>query len=151
MSTNPESPLGEKDLPPKEPLDSNKNPKPQEAPHEKRQDTHSSGLYDYARSNTKDTIAYVILVVGIIMLFFEPFFGEVLIGIMIGLYFSEEIDYLVKNGNAFIEKQGMVRSIVLGVVALAFLIAAPGIYVGALLAALLKYLFGNNITPINKP
>ena len=79
-------------------------------------------IYNYARSNTGDTIAYVAMIVGILTLFFEPFFGGTIIGIVTGLYFSKEIIRPIKNIENFIEKLGMVRSLILGGLLLAFLI-----------------------------
>lgn len=105
------------------------------------------GLYQFARTNTKDTIAYIIAIIGIILLFFQPFFGCLLIGIVGGLYFSPEINFLLKHSNEFIEDQGMVRSVILGIILIAFFIAAPGIFIGAALALALKLLFGTQDVP----
>lgn len=109
------------------------------------------GLIDFVKSNTRDTAAYVLLVIGMVFLFFEPLFGGILIGLVAGIYFSEEINFLLKNGNEFIEEQGIVRSIVLGITALALFISAPGIFIGAALAIALKHLFGSNEEKENKP
>jgi hypothetical protein len=122
-------------------------PRPTSKDHE---DEGAKGFLDYAKTNTRDTIAYIILIVGVIMLFFEPFLGQLLIGIIAGLYFAVELDDLLKNGNTFIEEQGIVRSIILGVTALAFLIAAPGIFIGAAIAILLRLLFGGLPTSSSK-
>jgi hypothetical protein len=101
------------------------------------------GFFSYAKSNTKDTIAYIVLIIGIILLFFQPlFYGQFLIGLVFGLYYVDDIRKIFKDGNTFIEEQGMVRSIVLGVTAIALFISAPGIFLGAALAIILKNLFG---------
>jgi hypothetical protein len=99
------------------------------------------GLFDFAKTNTKDAIAYIILILGIILLFFERFAGELLIGVVFGLYYSHEIQSLFRNFNEFIEEQGVVRGIVLGVATIALFISAPGIFIGAVLAVIIKYLF----------
>ena len=104
-------------------------------------ETRAEGLFDFFKSNTKDSIAYLLLTVGLVFLFFQPFFGGLLIGLVGGLYFAQEIDYLLKNGNEFVEEQGMVRSIVLGITFLALFISAPGIFIGAGLSIALKLLF----------
>jgi len=49
----------------------------------------------------------------------------------------------LKNGNEFIEDQGMVKSIVLGCTAIAFFIALPGLFIGVALAMGLKYFFSH--------
>lgn len=99
------------------------------------------GLFNFARTNTKDAIAYIIMIVGIILLFFERFSGELLIGVVFGLYYSTEIQSLFRNFNEFIEEQGVVRGIILGVTTIALFISAPGIFIGAILAVIIKYLF----------
>lgn len=99
------------------------------------------GLFEYAKTNTKDAIAYIILIIGVILLFFERFSGELLIGIIFGLYYSAEIQSLFRNFNEFIDELGIVRGIVLGATAIALFISAPGIFIGAILAVIIKYLF----------
>ncbi|KIC75213.1 hypothetical protein DB42_AK00130 [Neochlamydia sp. EPS4] len=112
-----------------------------EADHPKKGEKKIHGLIDFAKTNTKDSIAYIIMILGIILLFFEQFSGGMLIGIISGLYYSVEIQELFSHFNEFIDEQGIVRGIVLGVVAIALFISAPGIFVGALLAVIVKYLF----------
>jgi hypothetical protein len=97
-------------------------------------------VYDYAKSNNRDTIAYILLVVGLFLLFFEPWFGGILIGIIFGLYFSQEITDVIVNHVEIIDKLGIARSMVLAFVLLVFLISAPFVFIGAALAVCLKRL-----------
>jgi len=101
-------------------------------------------LFSYAKSNTMDTIAYVLLILGIVFLFFREFYGGVMIGLVVGVYFSNEIISLVKDCNGYIEKQGMVKSLIVGGTLLALFISAPGIFIGAAIAAGLKYLIAGS-------
>lgn len=102
-------------------------------------------FYNYFSAGTRDLIAYILLVIGIILLFFEQYYGGFLIGLVAGAYFSEEINNLFKNYHEFIERQGLVRSLILGGVALAFLISAPAIFVGIAFVVILKYfIFAEN-------
>lgn len=103
-----------------------------------KHDERIEGLFSYAKSNTKDTLAYILLIIGIILLFFAPHWGAFLIGLIAGLYFSEEIIYIVQHFNDFIEEQGLVRILVLGALSVAFFIMAPFIFFGAIVGALLK-------------
>lgn len=130
MTVNPEN---------KDPSKIDKPEEIEEIPEKKEERFH--GLFDFAKTNTRDAIAYIMLIVGIILLFFERFSGELLIGIIFGLYYSMEIQSLFRNFNEFIEEQGIVRGIVLGVTAIALFISAPGIFIGAILAVIIKYLF----------
>jgi len=95
-------------------------------------------IYSYARSNTRDTIAYVLLILGIVMLFFDTVYGGLLIGAIAGLYFNVEILWAIKNVNYLIEREGMVRSLILGGTLLGFFISAPAIFIGAAVAVALK-------------
>lgn len=101
-------------------------------------------LYKYAKSNTGDTIAYVAMILGILILFFEPFYGGLLIGFIAGLYFSEEIARPLRKLEESIEELGMVRSLVLGGFLLGLFIEAPMIFIGLAIAVGLKQLITPN-------
>lgn len=95
-------------------------------------------IYNYAKTNTADTVAYVAMILGILIMFFEPFYGGTIIGVVAGLYFSKEIMRPVHNLEGFIEELGMVRSLIFGGLLLAFFIKAPMIFIGAAVAVLFK-------------
>ena len=97
-------------------------------------------LYNYATTNTKDTIAYVAMILGILILLFHPFYGGGLIGIVAGLYFSQEIMVPVRSFEKFIDNQGMVRCLILAGALLGLFIEAPAIFIGAAVAVALKEL-----------
>ncbi|MCB1114388.1 MAG: hypothetical protein KDK62_06500, partial [Chlamydiia bacterium] len=98
------------------------------------------GIYNYAASNTKDTIAYILMVIGIVMLFTHSFYGGTIVGILFGLYFSKELVEIFNNLNDLIEQQGMVRSLIFGGLLLALFIMAPSIFIGVALAVGLRYI-----------
>lgn len=98
------------------------------------------GLYSYAKSNTMDTFAYVFLIVGLVLLFFQPLYGGAIIGIVAGVYFSDEIAWVIRNANSFIESQGVVRCLIIGGLVLAFFISAPTIFVFTAVTVGLKQL-----------
>lgn len=102
------------------------------------------GLFSYAKSNTRDTIAYILLILGIILLFFQPHYGGFLIGLIAGLYFSEEIIYIANHFSDLIEEQGLVRVIVLAALFVGFFITAPLIFIGAFIGALAIRVFAPN-------
>lgn len=126
------------------PEDSDKEPFKSDKVEEKEKNENKMHLFSYAKTNTRDALAYIILIMGVILLFFERFSGELLIGVIFGLYYSLEIQSLFRNFNEFIEEQGVVRGIVLGVVTIALFISAPGIFIGAVLAVIIKYLFNSH-------
>jgi ABC-type multidrug transport system fused ATPase/permease subunit len=126
----------------------NGSPSSQEPQQPKREEKNKfegkiESFYDYAKQNKWDTTAYVVLLLGLILMFFIPFIGSLLVGLIAGLYFSKEIVYAAKNAKQLIYEAGNVRSLVFLGTALAFLIAAPGIFIGAAIVASIKE-FSNN-------
>lgn len=97
-----------------------------------------TNIGSFATSNTRDSIAYVILIIGIILLFFHAFYGGLLIGIISGFYFSSELIAFIKSANQLIDEQGIVRSLIAGGVLLAFLISAPAIFIGMIIAIAIR-------------
>lgn len=95
-------------------------------------------LVGYATANTRDTISYVLLIIGIILMFFHSFYGGALIGLIAGFYFSSEIMAIIKHGNDLVEEQGIVKSLIAGGLVLALFISAPAIFVGAALAVAIR-------------
>lgn len=87
---------------------------------------------DYLRDNTKDSIAYVVMVVGILLMLFDSYalYGSLLVGIIFSLYFINEISFLVMNIKDFVEEYGLVKSLVLGGALLALFIKVPFFFIG---------------------
>lgn len=112
--------------------------------HHIKEDERVEKIYNFARSNTQDTIAYVVLFVGIILLFFKPEWGGILVGSVGGFYFSNEIIALVEGANTFIDREGLIRSLILGGLLLALIIKATWIIIGVVLGAGLKKLLSSN-------
>lgn len=125
--TNPSS-----QIPPEKPQKVTE--KPQGTPDKPDNLEKPASFFQYVTSNTRDTIAYVILIIGIILLFFHPVYGGLLVGIISGLYFSEEIVSILNSLNDIIENEGIVRSLILGGLTLSLFIAAPAIFIGAAIA-----------------
>jgi hypothetical protein len=101
---------------------------------------HLDNLYSYAQNNTRDTLAYILMIIGIIFLFFYPLYlyGGFIVGVITGLYFSKELSYVFTTLNDRIEEQGVVRSLILAGFLLALLISAPAIIIGVVVAVAVK-------------
>lgn len=95
-------------------------------------------LYGFARNNTRDTIAYILMIIGIVLLLFHPFYGGLLIGLLGGFYFASEIVHLFQNAAHVIDDYGLVRSLMAGGVVVGFFICAPAIFIGIAIAVALK-------------
>lgn len=95
-------------------------------------------IVSYATANTRDTISYILLIIGIVLLFFHSFYGGILIGLIAGFYFSSEILAIIHSVNALIDEQGIVKSLIAGGVLLALFISAPAIFIGIALAVAIR-------------
>lgn len=95
-------------------------------------------LVNYATANTRDTISYVALIIGIVLIFFHSFYGGALIGFVVGLYFSAELLALVKNFSALVDDQGIVRSLIAGGLFVALFVSAPAIFIGMAVAVAVR-------------
>lgn len=102
-------------------------------------------FFSQASANTRDIIAYVLMILGIILLFVNHMYGGLIIGLVVGVYFSKEIVDLIQNFENFIDDQGLARSIILGGTLLALLILAPALFVGIAVVVLLRmFIFSEN-------
>lgn len=108
-------------------------------------------LLAYFKNHVRETISYILLIVGILLLFFEPLYGGVLVGVVSGIYFGNNIVGYIRQW-----KSGVCTScthnevahhvICLGL-AVAFFIAAPAIYLGAAIAIAIQQLFASPTAP----
>lgn len=102
----------------------------------------------YAQSNTRDSIAYVLLFIGLLLIFFQPFWGGLIIGAIGGFYFADPIIHWVRTFQDYLEREGLVKVLILTCVALGFLIVAPAFFLGAAGAIGIKFiLLGEQKTP----
>lgn len=111
---------------------------------EMRSNEKFQNVVSFATSNTRDTVSYIVLIIGIVSLFFYPFYGGSLIGLIAGFYFSAEILSLLHHFNDFVDEQGIVKSLIGGGLLLGLFISAPAIFIGiALAVAIRQILFPN--------
>ena len=106
-------------------------------------------LFAYAKSNKEQTIAYILLVFGLLfLLFFNNLLGGLIIGMVAGYYFAAEIVYYIRNMGQILGGQNQLRYVILTALLLGLFIAAPGIFIGALIVASFKQVFygpGDNL------
>ncbi|MCE5318766.1 MAG: hypothetical protein LLG04_15565 [Parachlamydia sp.] len=94
----------------------------------------------YASSNTRDMLAYILMLTGLFLLFYQPAYAGALIGVIFGLYFAPEIAGLFKTYSQWIDKLGLVRTLILAGLLIAFFISAPFIFFGAIVAVAVRQL-----------
>jgi hypothetical protein len=97
-------------------------------------------MFDYTKSNKEQIITYTLLGLGILFMLFMygSMLGELLIGIVAGYHFTNEILYYLRNVSQLLPGQEKLRYIVLTAVLIALFIAAPGIFIGATIIAVIR-------------
>jgi len=103
-----------------------------------KKNANVDSILNYAKNNTLDTIAYVLIFVGILWSIFQGFYGDLLVGLVAGFYFSKEIVNHVKNYNEFVQQQGLARSIICAATMFVLFISNPGVFIGAAIMAGIK-------------
>jgi hypothetical protein len=108
-------------------------------------DQEKEDLFSYFKSHSRETVSYILLILGILLLFFEPIYGGLLVGMVAGIYFGEDIVLYIKNWKTSIDSQTkyseVSKNLILAGIALAFLISAPAIFLGAAISIGIKELF----------
>lgn len=116
----------------------NKNDKNDHSLQEKMQDKFED-VYHFAQTNTWDTVAYVVLFIGLLFaLFGHSLLGGLIIGIIGGLYFADAIVFRLKHVQEDVKAEGIIRSLIMGGVAIGLFILAPGIFIGGAIAIGIK-------------
>lgn len=108
---------------------------------EKRKDKFES-LLDFAKENTRDTIAYIVLIIGILLMFFNStsVYGSLCVGVIFAIYFIQELCALYNNAHTLIEEHGLVKSFVFGGTMLSLFFRAPFLFIGIALVVAIKML-----------
>lgn len=136
--SNPEEkPVNPPVTPPIIPQDPPPKEEPKDIPRKKTPDD----VFEYLKTNIRETIAYALLVLGILLIYFEPLYGGTLVGLVGGIYFGDEILAAIRGWQDFIEKEGISRSLVIGGVIFALFLSAPAIFIGAAIALVIKQFF----------
>lgn len=94
---------------------------------------------EYVKQNKETIGTYLVLLIGILFLIFNVFLlGSLMIGLIAGFHFSHEIVFYLRNLTLIFSGQDQLRYIVLTAVVVALFIAIPGIFIGALVAAVFR-------------
>jgi hypothetical protein len=93
-------------------------------------------FYTYATSNREHMIVYILLALGLlILLFVNNLLGGLMIGMVAGYYFAEDIVYYIRNLGQIVKGQDHLRYVISAALLLGLFIAAPGIFIGAIVVA----------------
>lgn len=87
-------------------------------------------VMDFSRSNKVDAAAFVVLILGFFISMFNQEVGAAIVGIVTGFYFGSDVLAYLTGINTYIAKEGMFKTLVIGVAALALFIALPYFFIG---------------------
>lgn len=104
---------------------------------------NSNNIVDFIKSHSRDSIALGLLILGIILILFLPLYGGVLVGIVAGIYFGDRLVDFITHFKAPFGSDQLTHNLIVAGIALAFLISAPAIFLGAAIAIGIKQLFIN--------
>ncbi len=98
------------------------------------------GFISFTKSNMGATIAYVVLFIGILLSIFHPFLGGLLIGVIGGIYFGDNILRWVLELSEQMDTEDLIKNLILGGIILGLFVQAPGIVLGTALVMAFKYI-----------
>ncbi|MBA3603380.1 MAG: hypothetical protein H0W50_07020 [Parachlamydiaceae bacterium] len=112
----------------------------------KKTPVHYDELTEYIKNNPKDVIAYILMIISLIMILFGSYFeyaryANLIIGLIFGLYFSEELAFLVTNIREFIEEYNLVKALVCGGTILALCLQVPLFFLGVAIITAIRILW----------
>ena len=87
----------------------------------------------FSKSHKLDAAAFVVMVFGFLatVTMINPTIGASIVGIITGFYFGGEILSYLKNLNTHIEREGIFKSLILGVAVLSLFVTLPYFFIGA--------------------
>jgi len=105
----------------------------------------AKNVYAYAVSHKEEVMTYFLLTLGLLLLlFFHNLLGGLIIGMVAGYFFASEIVYYIGNLGQVIRGREPLSYVILTALLLGLFIAAPGIFIGALIVAAFKQVIGGN-------
>jgi hypothetical protein len=107
---------------------------------------NSGGFWQLIRDNKWDSCAYLLIIVGILVSIFERFIGELIIGAVFGIYFSQWMKERCQLFREFLENEGVFRAFIIAVFPIVFLVVAPGIFLGLILGCVIRPVFGDFVS-----
>ena len=85
--------------------------------------------FDFGSDGTMDIVAYIVAFLGVLFSFFNPTVGGVLVGVVVGIYFADEVMAFLKGLEARYHSLGMCKAIVAGAGLVALVISIPTLFI----------------------
>lgn len=108
---------------------------PEQKPPQKQSSEPLSQVVDYAKSNKFEAIAYLLLFIGVIAYVFNTMVGGLIVGAVAGFYFGQPVVSAAKGTNAFVDREGIFKTFILGGFLLCLVISAPFLFLGMAVVA----------------
>lgn len=107
-----------------------------------KKETKLDDLLSFAKENTRDTIAYILMVVGILLMLFDStyIYGSLIVGLVFSLYFIKELAYFATHTSEITTENGIVKSLIFGGLLLSLFLRAPFIFIGIGIIVAIKLL-----------
>ncbi len=105
------------------------------------------GFMHFVKENKWDTFAYLVLFLGLLItVIFDRFIGGMLVGLILGIYFSQDVREKFSFFKEYLDQHGIFRSFVLVAALIAIFIASPGLCIGTAIGAFIRPYLGENIS-----
>lgn len=109
------------------------------------------GVIHFLTENKWEIVSYFLLFIGLLLAFSSQLFGGLLVGLILGIYFSQEVCQKAASFKDFIDKEGIFRGFIVVAAVLALLILASGLLIGTAIGAWLRPFLGKAISsPFDK-
>ena len=124
----------------------NKDPKKGDLPLTKE------GFFSFIKDNKWDAFAYIVLFAGLLITaIFDRFIGGMLVGLILGIYFSQEISEKFDFFKEYLDQRGIFRGFVVVAAIIALLMASPGLCIGTAIGAFVRPYLGESVSsPFDK-
>jgi hypothetical protein len=100
-------------------------------------------LYGFASPSNLQIITYIVLVLGLIIIFFNTLLGSMIIGSVVGFFYSDEVIYYLKNAAQMFNSKQPLHAIIIAALILGVFISTPGFFFGIAVAAIKQLLFSD--------
>lgn len=100
------------------------------------------GFLEFIQTHKWDSVAYFLLFIGLIVLCFHELVGGLIVGVILGIYFSEELRSRYEQCKNSIEHEGIFRAFVVIAAICALLISTFGLTVGTFIGVVIRPIFG---------
>ena len=125
---------------------------PSKGPKKEEDPSMKESFFEFIQHHKWDAFAYLVLFLGLLVTaIFDRFFGGLLVGLILGIYFSQDLREKVELFKEYLDEHGIFRSFVLIAGGIAMFMASPGLCIGTGLGAFVRPYLGEKVSsPFDK-